>query len=278
MRPIVKTYRLLWIPFLAALIPFLITSASVLALLLSGEATQDELAVPFVGMSAMSIAVLLALGIPLLVLGLWERAAIMRLVNESHWAKWPQFNSEQEWRTFAEAERTREIKDNPLPWGTFIMLLVIFTGISGFMYYLMNSSPSASGQVPTYVFIPLGVFFTLILIFVMGMSVAGRRRSEALYRRRLNSPIPNVYFNGGGFYDEDSGFETFRYINRWLTGVNIREGAMTFSVTIRRGSWIWRTMLLTAKIPPGKEAEAEALRQRFVDEGLILSPKWWWGW
>ncbi|MFN8371842.1 MAG: hypothetical protein U0694_03050 [Anaerolineae bacterium] len=270
---IIKPYRLLWIPFLAALVPFLLTSAVTLVAFASGQASADEIALPFVAMSLLSMAILLLMGVPILIMGLLERAAIKRLLNGEAWVSWAQYEFAGDWRDFAEKEHQRELKANSFPWASLIVLVVIFAGVAGFTFYLLNSEGQA--QDLPLVAVPLALFFALILMLVLGGSLAGRRRSHALYRRRLRASIPHVYIGKSGLYDEDSGYQTFRSWNERLINVYAKDGTLNFEIRYRRryGSGTWSygyyTRTVSVKVPREEEANTETLAHRFFDEGVL---------
>jgi hypothetical protein len=262
---IIKIYRFLWVALLVALIPFFLVSSVTLMMLATGQATVDELALPFVAMSAMSIATLVIIGVPVLLTGLFETATIKRLIDGGYWACWAKYATEDSWRTFAEKEHQREMKANAFSWAAVIMLAILFSFISGATFFIVNPNDRF------LVFVPLGVFFLIITILVLGNPFVGRRRSTALYRRRLRAPIPNVYIGKGGMYDDDSGYQTFRGLNERLINVYYKEGSpakVAFEIH-HRGRYSSGIQTVNVRVPSDQEVEAQNIAHRYFDEGVI---------
>jgi hypothetical protein len=263
---IVKIYRFLWVVLLVALIPFFLVSAVTLAMLLTGQATVDELALPFAAISAMSIATLLIMGVPILLAGLFETATIKRLIDGGYWACWAQYATEESWHTFAEKEHQREMKANAFSWAAVIMLVILFSFISGATFFITRGSADAS-----FIPVPLGVFFLIITILVLGNPFVGRRQSTALYRRRLRAPIPNIYIGKNGLYDDDSGYQTFRGLNERLINVYYKDGSpsrVMFEIR-HRGRYSSGTQTVKVRVPSDQEVEAQNIAHRFFDEGVV---------
>lgn len=266
---IVKNRRYLWLPLLAALIPFLLVSAVTFATVITGEATHDEAALPFVALSFIALGILVIMGVPILLLVAFERRAILRLIERDYWARWPQYASEAEWRAFAEREHQREIAANRLPWVMFIFLIILFSFISGFTLNMMKSDDTNFLVIAA----PLGIMFTIILMISMGGPLLARRQSHAHYSRRLRAPVPAIYIGKRGLYDEDNGYQTFNSFNVRLTTVRYRAGnpgEMQFSMRVQM-RYQSINQAIPVVVPPRKEIEAETLLQRLMSEGVVPS-------
>jgi hypothetical protein len=262
---IIKSYRFFWVILSVALIPFFLMSSVTLILLVRGEATTDELALPFVGISAMSLATLLIMGVPLLLFGLQERATINRLVNGDYWACWAKYATEDSWHTFAEKEHQREMKANAFSWAAVIMLVILFTFIGGATFFIVNPNDRL------IVVFPVGTFFLIITLLVLGGPMAARRRSAATYHRRLNAPIPNIYLGKNGMYDDDSGYQDFRGWNDRLINVYYKEGSpskVVFEIFYRR-RYSSGTFPVTVRVPRDRETDAQQIAKRYFDEGVV---------
>lgn len=266
---ILKSARISWLPWVIALIPFFITAATVIALILTDTATPQEAALPFAAMSLFSIAIFLIIGIPIWLSIQWERRAIRRL-RDTSWVCWPQYNSVEAWRGFAQREYARELAATRLPWVTFILLVVIFTFVTGFTLYLMNSTTMTTS--PLVILLPLGVMFTIIMMMTMGGRLAERRASRARYRRRQRTPIPNVYIGARDLYDDDDGYYSFSGWSQKLTHAEYQNGQMRFSfrITYWSSSAISQdTIHKSVHVPSGNSSQAEDLLARLRQEKLI---------
>lgn len=268
---IVKSARIAWLPWVAALIPFFVTSAAVIAIVLTDTAPPEEAALPFVAMSIFSIAIFVTVGVPIWLSSQWERRQIRHLRAHA-WVSWPQYDSEDSWRDFAQREYQRERAATRLPWGMFIVLVVIFTFVTAFTLYLMNSNGAGTTTHPLLVLLPLGGMFVIIMMMSMGGRLAERRASAARYRRCQRAPIPNVYIGARGLYDDDDGYYAFGGFSQSLTCAQHDSGRMRF--TIRMTHWFSSSVLHSTahkvvRVPRGEEAEAEKVLERLRQERII---------
>ncbi len=269
MRLVLKTQNF-WFPLLGALFFFLIGAGTTLALVFTdsplSREMRDETPLPFLMMSTAAVLILVVGFIVIWLRGLSERAAIQRLLNNA-WVSWAQYDSVDEWRAFAQQSFQTEMKRLRFPWGTLVVVVIIFTIVSGYTFTMA----SADGANLLIVALPLGAFFTFILIITLGRVIAERNKIRALRKRRLRSEPPNVYIGKQGMYSDDNGYRTFRSWGERLINVYYQAGTpatVNFQISIdqRYGSY---TDTVAVRVPPGSDTEAENLAHRFFDEGVV---------
>jgi hypothetical protein len=261
-RPILKNQNY-WTPLLGALFFFMIGSGASLAVAFTdNNAAPDEAAIPFVMTSAAAVVILVGGFVINGVKEQVERAAIARVTTNA-WVKWQQYESAADWRAFAEEAYRMEMTKRRYPWLGFIVIVVVFTGVTGWTFYLA----SADGANQLLVALPLGAFFAFVLLLMLGTVTAARRKIHATYHRRLRSPIPHVYISRAGLYSEDSGYRGYS----GLANVYYQEGFparlnFQFSVAVGYGFY---SETVTVYVPRGQETDADRLAHRFFDEGIV---------
>jgi hypothetical protein len=265
MRLILKSQSY-WFPLMGALFFFLIGAGVSLALALGNSQTsiefRDQAPLPFIGMSIVALLILVVGSFIISTRGVAERLAI-RTVMKDAWAKWEQFDSKEMWRAFAEQSYATEMKRHRFPWGTLIVLVIMFSLVTGWTFFLASSD----GADLIVVALPLGAFFTFVLIMTLGQVVIARNKIRSTFKRRLSSEIPNVYIGKRGIYDEDSGYRSFD----GLINVYSEAGTPTtlnyqYNIYARYGYY---AETVTVRVPSGKDAEAENIAQRYFDEGVV---------
>lgn len=265
MRLILKSQNY-WFPLMGALFFFLIGAGVSLALALGNSATsielRDEAPLPFIGMSIVAVLILVLGSFIISTRGVAERLAIRNVVKEA-WAKWEQFDNTDAWRAFAEQSYQAEMKKHRFPWGTLIVLVIMFSLVTGWTFFLASSD----GADLIVVALPLGAFFTFVLLMTLGQVIIARNKIRSTFKRRLSSEVPSVYVGKRGIYDEDSGYRSFK----GLINVYSQAGTPTtlnyqYNIYARYGYY---AETVTVCVPTGKEAEAENVALRYFDEGVV---------
>lgn len=262
MRLILKNQNY-WTPLLGALFFFMIGAGASLAIAFTdNSAARDEAAIPFVMTSVAAVVILIGGFLINGVKAQVERTAIARVTTNA-WVKWQQYESAADWRAFAEQAYRMDVAKRRYPWLGFIVIVVVFAGVTGWTFYLA----SADGANLLVVALPLGTFFAFVLLLMLGTVAAARRKIHTMYRRRLRSPIPHVYISNAGLYSEDSGYRGYS----GLANVYYQEGFpatlnFQFSVAVGYGFY---SETVTVYVPRGQETDADRLAHRFFDEGIV---------
>ncbi|MFN8371843.1 MAG: hypothetical protein U0694_03055 [Anaerolineae bacterium] len=144
---------------------------------------------------------------------------------------------------------------------------MIFALVTGWTFALAG----ADGANLLVVALPLGAFFTFVLILLLGGVIANRNKVRALYRRRLRADVPVVYVGKQGLYSEDTGYRAFRTWGARLINVYFQEGSPStlnfqISIDVRYGSYV---DTVNVRVPAGKDSEADAIAHRYFDEGVV---------
>jgi hypothetical protein len=265
MRLILKSQNY-WFPMMGALFFFLIGAGVSLALALGSSPTsiqyRDEAPLPFIGMTIVALLILIIGSFIISTRVVAERLAIRNVMKDA-WAKWEQFDSAESWRAFAEQSYAEDMKRNRFPWITLVILVIMFSLVTGWTFFLASSD----GADLIVVAIPLGAFFTFVLIMTLGQVVTARNKIRSTFKRRLNSEIPSIYVSKRGIYDEDSGYRSFDGL------INVYSEAGTpatlnyqYNIYARYGYY---AETVTVRVPAGKESEAENIAHRYFDEGVV---------
>ncbi|NWF70961.1 MAG: hypothetical protein HXY40_17895 [Chloroflexi bacterium] len=267
MRLVIKNSRYLWFALLPSSLIFFLGAAAALTVLVTGIGSGEEAALAFLVMTCIALAVLILVGGPYLFFSWLERQRILSLINGETWACWPQYASDAEWHAFAQQDYDAAIKRLRFPLLSVVLMVVLFTFISGFVFNLAASE----GTNLLLVSIPLGAFFSFVLIVIMGGYVMERGNIRRTYQRRLRTTAPLVYINRGGLYHDDEGYQAFRGWNEELINVYVQEGQPTtlnfqMYFTQRYGAY---HKTLSVRVPPGDEAEAHSVAQRFFAEKVV---------
>ena len=278
---------------LVALIPLLLTGAVLIALYLNGTPLSD-LTTPALGMGGLTAAIFLMLSLVALIATLGERTRITR-VRRDAWAIWPQFASEESWRTWVEAEWQRERKAGGFPWSSLVVIAVVFGVITAVVTTQFDAPPE--------LFVGIGAMLVIILGLLTVATQAGRWAARGRYKRRRSSPAPVAYLGRWGVYDEDDGFRSLRglqqvaYAPRGEAGrrqainddytrqvLGSESASLLPTPPAETGDWAelrfnvryWRAMrpyrwrsyrgTVRVRVPPGREAEAQVLVQRYGTE------------
>lgn len=191
--------RLIFYLALIGLFPIVLTGAVVGTLLLQGEMSLDEAAVPLMGMSFLSFGIVAIITGIALDASTWEGKSIQQ-VYQQNWAVLPQFSSVEQWRAYALAEHEREALAYPLPLGMILFLTILFAGITIFVSTIFKELVA---------FVGLGVMYIIIMSLTVGYPIVTKLQARARYRRRIKQPIPKVYINRDGLYNEDTGYKPF---------------------------------------------------------------------
>jgi hypothetical protein len=258
----------LWAMLSVGILPIMLIFAAFIGTAASGQIDLNEWTVPIIGMSSMGLLTILLLGSIIALLIISERIAISRLINHKHWVKWPQYDDEVDWHVFMEREVATVREKHGIPWIFVIVLVVLFSFITGFGLHLMNTSRGPK-ESPLVMLLSIGTMFVFILISGLGQPVMQRRRGEALYRRRRNHSIPSVYIGEAGLYHEDTGYSAFRALNERLVEVKYvpRHRTLNFEIWHRSG----RTSFIETvrvHVPHGAENEARDIEARLKAEVL----------
>ncbi len=271
-----KAARLLYLPPVAAAIPFILTAAVTAASLATGTATPAQASLPFLAMSALSISILLLLGVPIGLLVVLENAAISRLIDGGAWARWPQYRDLAGWRAYAERRHREDREAVRFSWLPVIVVTVML-GLAVGVPALSGAFRGASGSTFVLLGAGLGAFYVILVGGVVVSGVLGRAAAEAAYRRRLAAPIPSVYIGPGGLYDEDAGYTAFRGLGTRLVGVEYRDGSpatLNFRLIVHYSTGRQQLpqrmdVTVPVRVLADYREEARALAERFHREGLI---------
>jgi hypothetical protein len=272
-----KTSRLFYLPVVAAGIPFALAATVTGSQLVTRTATLSEVSLPLFAMTGLSVAIFLLLGIPIALMAALENAAIQRLVNGEYWARWPQYQNDEDWRSFAERQHQEDRKGVHLPWPSVVVVTVVI-GIAAIVPGASGAFAGMSMGSMVVVGAALGMFYLVFLALVVGSAVLKRRSVEATYRRRMSLSVPTVYIGKHGLYDEDKGYQEFGGLNTRLMDVQYMEGSpatLNFELLVRYSLGVdqsSRRMGLTVPVRVLAEYrdEAKALAERFKKESLFM--------
>lgn len=260
-----QNMRLWPLPFVG-FIPILLVGAVFIGAAANGEVNLEEWKLSFLALGGMGLFITFLLGSIIALLVVRERHAISNLVKKSHWARWPQYDKESDWRAFAEREVTEARKNYGLPWSSLIVVVVMFSIVTGVTLSLLNSSKDTTTSAFALL-VPIGTLFVLILISILSQPVSQRWQGQSLYRRRMSQPVPSVYIGKEGLYHEDEGYTAFRSLNEYLTDVEYmpQHRALFFQIK-RRSRNISTTGSVRVHVPIGAEAEAQDIENRLKAE------------
>jgi FtsH-binding integral membrane protein len=256
----------LWGIALIGILPIILVVAAFIGSAASGQANLDEWSLPLLAMVSVGLFTILLLGTLAALMILSERRAISKLVNGDYWAKWTQYEDETEWRAFAEREVETVRANNKFSWLFVVVVLMIYTFITGFTLHLFNTAQDKSTS-PLVGILPITAMFIFILISGIGQTVMARRRGEALYRRRMSQPAPAVYIGARGLYHEDAGYSMFRGLNERLVEVKYVPQHRTLNFKISHRSRYGSSIeTVRVRVPPNAKDEAKDIEQRLIAE------------
>lgn len=270
-----KNFRFIRLPLILGGGLLILTTVIFSTVVATGEATFAAISIPFFAMAALSVAIIVLMGVPILLLTAQENAAISRLVDGEHWARFPQYSTDSDWRSYAERQYEEAKKAVGFSWAPIIIVTVMIAlggGVPAFSGAFDSMSPSSM----VIFVVALGTAYALIVGGLIGAGLIERRDVEATYRRRLAAPIPNVTIGRHGLYDDDRGYQEFGGLNTKLIGVKYKEASpssLRFKLISRFGMYEGRSRRLEVnedvKVLADHRTEAQALAERFEKEGLI---------
>jgi hypothetical protein len=227
-------------------------------------AQPDELALPAVALGSMGAIVVVILFAGVAITVLWERGDIKRLLNGTLWAEWQY--APDDWQRIVQQKLDAESQIFK-PWYNLIIGPIIGVVIAGVALFGIKD-PQIT---PIMLLVAGGVTLLFILSGVITPLVL-RSNRQARYRKRLKVESPRVYIGPMGMYHETEGYTS---LDR-LGGVDYipSDAAITFQVYHRSERYGTFRFPVSVEVPRGREADAEALANRFHQERRMEQGRW----